>query len=83
MQKVVPKIPLKKEFLHNASFPYELLIRSCTIIVPIGIYKIPHQIEKVTLIEIHEARAKNNLIIGKLISNYRISNFANLIIYAN
>lgn len=64
---MVPKIPLKKEFLHNASFQYELLIRNCTIIVPIGIYKVPQQIEQVYITKIHDARAKNGLIIGNLI----------------
>ncbi|XP_011872568.1 PREDICTED: uncharacterized protein LOC105564644 [Vollenhovia emeryi] len=63
LQKVVPKIPSKKEFLHTASFPYELLIRTCTIVVPIGIYKTPQQIENIHVTEIHQARAKNGLII--------------------
>lgn len=64
---MVPKIPLKKEFLHNASFPFKLLIRSYTTIVSIGIYKMPQQIEKVSLTEMHHARAKNGSIIGNLI----------------
>ncbi|XP_029154747.1 uncharacterized protein LOC114937213 [Nylanderia fulva] len=63
LQKVVPKIPLRKEYLHNASFPYELLIRSSTIVVPIGIYKIPKEIETISLIKMQNARTKSGLII--------------------